>query len=551
MTLKYRLSYANKEDENHLLKALTLKSKINFVNLNTSLGHKNVCGKYVICRLFDMPDSCCAIQCENRRDGSNKELSFYRFPTNKTEKTKKRRKRWIAALRRKNWPESEIQVDNARICSAHFVTGKKSDDPQHIDYIPSVFSFKPAVKRKSLHDLDRYERLKKRKATSNANLFKKEESVGVQKSKDAEESLVVDEPDFKATADKVVQTIAGIDLIQKYREMSLKTEIKRKDHEIKKLHQQLLQEKSKQKEVEISKLRVQLKQPTCYYNYLKTKPKDLAFLTGVPNAGVFEWIVDMIKENTEIIIQRLGYENHLMIVLMKIKLGLMNRDLSLRFGISEGNISKIFRTWIQPLALLLRNFIVWPDKDAMRSNLPSSFKSFKNCISIIDCTEIFIERPINLTARAQTYSNYKNHNTIKYLIEITPTGTVSFLSAGWGGRASDKTITINSGFLDLVTHGDCVLADRGFLVEEELATRGAVLRIPAFTRGKKQLTARDVDISRQIAHVRIHVERVIGRLKKFKILSSIIPITQVDLTDEIMISVCGLVNLNPSVVTKK
>ena len=43
---------------------------------------------------------------------------------------------------------------------------------------------------------------------------------------------------------------------------------------------------------------------------------------------------------------------------------------------------------------------------------------------------------------------------------------------------------------------DCVLADREFLAEEELATVGAVLRILAFTKGKKQLTAWDVDISR-------------------------------------------------------
>ena len=48
------------------------------------------------------------------------------------------------------------------------------------------------------------------------------------------------------------------------------------------------------------------------------------------------------------------------------------------------------------------------------------------------------------------------------------------------------------------------------MVEEELATRGAVLRRPAFTRGKKQMTAKDIDLSRQIAHVRIPVERVIA-----------------------------------------
>ena len=33
----------------------------------------------------------------------------------------------------------EKQVDNARLCHEHFVTGAKSDDPLHIDYVPTVF----------------------------------------------------------------------------------------------------------------------------------------------------------------------------------------------------------------------------------------------------------------------------------------------------------------------------------------------------------------------------------------------------------------------------
>ena len=84
-----------------------------------------------------------------------------------------------------------------------------------------------------------------------------------------------------------------------------------------------------------------------------------------------------------------------------------------------------------------------------------------------------------MNACAQTYSNYKSPNTIKCLISITPSGGISFLSASWGGKASDKLITLNSGFLDMLSPGDCVLADRGFLVEEELATVNAVSRIPA------------------------------------------------------------------------
>ena len=55
-----------------------------------------------------------------------------------------------------------------------------------------------------------------------------------------------------------------------------------------------------------------------------------------------------------------------------------------------------------------------------------------------------------------------------------------------------------------------ILADRGFLIEEDVAIQGARLVIPAFTKGKQQLSKREVEQSRQMACVCIHVERVIG-----------------------------------------
>ena len=104
--------------------------------------------------------------------------------------------------------------------------------------------------------------------------------------------------------------------------------------------------------------------------------------------------------------------------------------------------------------------------------------------AIVDCFEIFIERPSSLYARAQTWSSYKHHNTAKYLIGIT----VSFISEGWGGRASDKYITTKSGFIKNLLAGDIVLVDRGFNIDELIATVGASIPIPAFTKGKRQLS---------------------------------------------------------------
>ena len=50
--------------------------------------------------------------------------------------------------------------------------------------------------------------------------------------------------------------------------------------------------------------------------------------------------------------------------------------------------------------------------------------------------------------------------------------------------------------------------------------------------------------------MRIHIERVIGRLKKYQILTSNIPASQVDLLDVTMVPVAGLINLNKGVVKK-
>lgn len=198
------------------------------------------------------------------------------------------------------------------------------------------------------------------------------------------------------------------------------------------------------------------------------------------------------------------------------------------------------------MADALRFLIVWPEKEAIIRNLPKAFKhtrAYKNTRVIIDCSEIFIQRPSNLLARNITYSKYKHHNTFKLLVGITPTGAVSFLSKCWGGRVSDKELTINSGFLEQLEHGDqvnasfyslylspskpslsdkdkiavpsftCiifmivlkVMADRGFLIREELLCRGASLVIPAFTKGKNQLSHTEVINSRKISNVRIHV----------------------------------------------
>ena len=122
-----------------------------------------------------------------------------------------------------------------------------------------------------------------------------------------------------------------------------------------------------------------------------------------------------------------------------------------------------------------------------------------------------INKPKNILARAQTFSSYKHHNTVKFLIGITPQGVISYILKAWEGRPRDKFLTENwDNLLDNLLPGDIVMADRGFDIEESVALYCAKVKIPSFTKGKRQLSSLDVEHSRHIAAVRINVERVIG-----------------------------------------
>ena len=84
--------------------------------------------------------------------------------------------------------------------------------------------------------------------------------------------------------------------------------------------------------------------------------------------------------------------------------------------------------WTNIMYKRLRPLIRWPAREEL-STMPVAFrKRFKRCVVIIDCFKVFCERPTNLKARGQTSSNYKHHNTVKFLIGISSQGVVTFVS---------------------------------------------------------------------------------------------------------------------------
>ena len=197
---------------------------------------------------------------------------------------------------------------------------------------------------------------------------------------------------------------------------------------------------------------------------------------------------------------------------MRLRLNLRINDLAYHFNDSTSTASCTFLKVIDVLFLHLKPVIKWPCREQIWKKTPMCFRNYfgTNIVVIIDCFKISINKPKNILARAQTFSSYKHHNTVKVLIGITPQGVISYISEAWGGCTSDKFLNEICDFLDNLPPGDIVMAERGFDIEESVAWYCGKVKIPSFTKGKRKLSSLDIEQSRHIAAVRIHVERVIG-----------------------------------------
>ena len=115
-------------------------------------------------------------------------------------------------------------------------------------------------------------------------------------------------------------------------------------------------------------------------------------------------------------------------------------DLSKHFQFSKATVSRIFLDILKVLYVYLEPLINWPERPELQITMAQCFiNNLKRKITaIINCFELYIDQPTNLTAQNLIWSSYKHHHTAKYLIGITPQGLISFISQVLAGRSSGQ-----------------------------------------------------------------------------------------------------------------
>lgn len=159
------------------------------------------------------------------------------------------------------------------------------------------------------------------------------------------------------------------------------------------------------------------------------------YYTALHTYKVFIIIIDIIKPYVKVTTRTIfPPEEQILLTLMKLRLNWHFKDLAYRFGVSATTASHYFKDTIHIICSRMKGLIFWPERVVLQKTMPSCFKEafrVKTAV-IIDCFEIRCQIPSDLLSAAQSWSNYEHTQTIKYLIGITPQGSVCFVSEGWG-----------------------------------------------------------------------------------------------------------------------
>lgn len=244
-----------------------------------------------------------------------------------------------------------------------------------------------------------------------------------------------------------------------------------------------------------------------------------------------------------------------MLTMIKLRRNSADIELGYHFKISPSSVGRIFTKWLGYMYNQFQKLNVFPDNETIKLHMPSDFKKlFPNTVLIIDGTECPIQQPRNPHDQQATFSNYKNTNTHKSIVGSTPGGLIAYVSNTYSGSATDRQIIERSTLLSKASKGEldgkAIMGDKGFIVQDLFADFNVKIITPAFLKNHNKLTRKESYVSRKISSKRIHIERIIGLCKTYKILSGRLNWPRVSIGEQIFFCCCMLSNFRRPIVNE-
>ncbi|KAJ1522441.1 hypothetical protein ONE63_001631 [Megalurothrips usitatus] len=292
-----------------------------------------------------------------------------------------------------------------------------------------------------------------------------------------------------------------------------------------------------------------------FVSNLLTSDRRLVSATGIHSIrllNVLTQCADEIASESPLKKFSLGTRDRIILTMMKIKLNVSFCALAAIFDLSNSQTcANYFYDTVIILSKVLKSMITWADKEDILKNMPKCFNNYKSTRAILDGYEVTVEKPKCIKCRIRLYSQYKKNFTAKVMMVCAPSGLITLCAASFGGRASDKVVTKHTGVYNLCDLGDALMVDKGFNIDDECKENFIKLIRPPFQRNKKYSKSESVECAK-IARARVHVERVIQRVREFALLRGKIPWIICPYIDSLVIIASGLVNLgHPIMATDK
>jgi DDE superfamily endonuclease len=194
---------------------------------------------------------------------------------------------------------------------------------------------------------------------------------------------------------------------------------------------------------------------------------------GADTFDILEMIIEEMENKHDITFTLAAFDR-IVLVMMIIRHNFQFNMVCDLFGRSKTTISKYFRSTVVIMSEALHSLVYWPTQEENLASMPTYFVPFFCDTQIVlDCTECKITLMKCVNCRMASYSHYKSAHTVKYLVGVTPCGSINYISRGYPGRASDKYIFNKEKVNELINPNlGAVMTDKGFAIDKELDEKG-------------------------------------------------------------------------------